>query len=90
MSFVRQGTWMVLCTTVAGVFMFGVHGIVPLMGADAYSLYGSLLAIFQCMAIPAAGLQSVFALETAGARDLLGRRTVAGNLVGVLAILTGA
>ena len=88
MSFARQGTWMVLCTTIAGVFMFGVHGFSPFLGAASYSLFLALLGLINFSMILAPGLQTVFTHETAGVRDRSDKRCLAGNVVGVLSVLT--
>ena len=81
---------MVLCTTVAGVFMFGVHGFAPFLGAASYSLFFALLSLINFSMILAPGLQTVFAHETAGMKSQSDQRTLAGNVVGVLIGLTVA
>jgi O-antigen/teichoic acid export membrane protein len=88
MSFARQGTWMFLCTTIAGVFMFGVHAFSPFLGAASYSLFLALLGLINFSMILAPGLQTVFAYETAGVKDGSDQRGLAGNAVGVLSVLT--
>ncbi len=89
MSVLKQGTWMVVATTLAGVCMFGVHGFAPWLGAASYGLMVTLLNLVNFALIPAPGLQTVFAHETAAIGNDHARRRLAGNVVGVLLLLTG-
>ncbi len=67
-TFFRQSGWMVFATLTSGVFMFAVHIFAPFMGDAEYGLFGTLLAMMNVMLIPALGLQTVFAHQTASAR----------------------
>ena len=90
MNFVRQGAWMVVCTTVAGVFMFGVHGLgLFFLSAASYGLFMVLLNLVNFSTILSPGIQTVFAYETAGAKDGDKEKTLSANVVGVLVVLTG-
>ena len=65
--FYRQGSWMVIATIVSGLLMFAVHIFGGWMSREEYGLFGTLLQILTLMMIPALGLQTVFAQQTAAA-----------------------
>ena len=67
-TFFRQSGWMVLATTLGGIFMWLVH--VPAargMSPAEYGVFVTLLQIMNLMMIPAMGLQIIFAQQTAAA-----------------------
>ena len=66
-AFYRQGSWMVIATFVSGVLMFAVHMFGAWMSREEYGLFVTLLQILNLMMIPALGLQTVFAQQTAAA-----------------------
>ena len=66
-AFYRQGSWMVIATFVSGLLMFAVHMFGPWMRSEEYGLFVTLLQILNLMMIPALGLQTVFAQQTAAA-----------------------
>lgn len=66
-AFFRQSGWMMVATTSSGLFMFAVHLFAPWMPAAEYGLFGTLLQLMNLMMIPALGLQTVFAQQTAAA-----------------------
>lgn len=67
-TFFRQGGWLVIATVSSGVFMTGVQMVANvLMTRPEYLLWFALLRIFLLMSIPSAGLQIVFAQQTAAA-----------------------
>ncbi len=94
MSMLRHGSWMVLSTTLAGCFMFGVHGIGVFLGAASYGLFLALLNLVNFSTILSPGIQTVFAYETADAKTEQDRQVLAGNVVGgnlgFLTLLLGA
>ena len=67
--FYRQGSWMVIATFVSGLLMFAVHIFGGWMSPGEYGLFVTLLQILNLMMIPALGLQTVFAQQTAAAID---------------------
>ncbi|MEE2946967.1 MAG: hypothetical protein VX392_01490 [Verrucomicrobiota bacterium] len=66
-AFYRQGSWMVIATFVSGLLMFAVHIFGGWMSSEEYGLFVTLLQILNLMMIPALGLQTVFAQQTAAA-----------------------
>ncbi len=68
-AFYRQGSWMVIATFVSGLLMFAVHMFGPWMRSEEYGLFVTLLQILNLMMIPALGLQTVFAQQTAAATE---------------------
>ena len=69
-TFYRQGSWMVIATFVSGVLMFAVQQIAWFwMRDEEYGLFGTLLMVLNLMMIPALGLQTVFAQQTAAVTD---------------------
>lgn len=66
-AFYRQGSWMVGATFVSGLLMFAVHIFGGWMSSEEYGLFVTLLQILNLMMIPALGLQTVFAQQTAAA-----------------------
>ena len=79
---------MVLSTTLAGVFMFGVHGLGAFLGAASYGLFLALLGLVNFSTILSPGIQTVFAYETADAKSENDRLVLGRNVVGVLGFLT--
>ena len=66
LTFFRQSGWMMIATTLGGVFMWLVH--IPAqhgMPKDQYGVFLSLLQVLNLMMIPAIGLQTVFARQAA-------------------------
>lgn len=67
-TFFRQGGWLVMATVSSGVFMTGVQVVANRwMEPAEYSVWFALLRIFLLMSIPSAGLQIIFAQQTAAA-----------------------
>lgn len=67
-TFFRQSGWLVAATTLGGAFMWLVHKPAAAgMSASEYGIFGTLLQVMAMMMIPAIGLQTVFANETAAA-----------------------
>jgi O-antigen/teichoic acid export membrane protein len=64
-TFFRQSGWMVVATVLGGAFMYAVHKVAKEMPKSEYGVFGTLLQIINLMGIPAAGLQTVFAQQTA-------------------------
>ena len=83
-SFFRQSGWMMLASTLGGGFMFGVHFFAPVMGKGEYGLFGTLLQMLNLMMIPALGLQTVFAQQTAAASTEDHQRQLAATVRAIL------
>jgi len=66
-AFYRQGSWLVIATFISGLLMFAVHIFGAWMSRGEYGLFVTLLQILNLMMIPALGLQTVFAQQTAAA-----------------------
>ncbi len=84
-SFFRQSSWMMIASTSGGVFMFAVHAFAPGMGTGEYGLFGTLLQALNLMMIPALGLQTVFAQQTAAAVTESQQRQLAATARAILA-----
>ena len=74
---------MMLASTAAGVLMYAVHMVAKLMPKEEYGLFTTLLQVISLMAIPAIGLQMVFAQQAAAAVTDEQRRGVVGTFRGV-------
>lgn len=67
-TFFRQSGWMVMATTLSGVFLVGIYPVVTRgMPSEEVGVFMSLLRLFTVLAIPSAGLQIVMAQEAAAA-----------------------
>ncbi|MGN6385016.1 MAG: hypothetical protein ACTHMT_02135, partial [Verrucomicrobiota bacterium] len=70
-TFFKQSGWLVVTNLVAGVFLMGVitllSRLIPQDKLDELGIYFALLRFFTVVAIPAAGLQVIFARESAAA-----------------------
>ena len=67
-TFFRQSGWLVVATVSSGVFMTATQVVANRwMSREEYSVWFALLRIFLLMSIPSAGLQIVFAQQTAAA-----------------------
>lgn len=89
LTFFRQTGWMVVATTLGGGFMWLVHkpaaaGMPPV----EYGYYLAMLQVMNLMMIPAIGLQTVFANETAAAVTAAKRRELAATVRWGLAAVT--
>ncbi|HVR36962.1 MAG TPA: hypothetical protein VMS21_14045 [Methylomirabilota bacterium] len=84
LTYFRQSGWMVMAMFMGGVFMFLVHVVAPYLGGEDYGLFGTLLNILNLVAIPALGLQTVMARETAAASTDETRARLAGTVRGLL------
>lgn len=84
-TFFRQSGWMMVATVGSGVFMVAVHAIINRIEPAEYGVFFTLLRVLQLMGIPAAGLQTVFAQQTAGALDDGQRSVLAATTRAVLA-----
>lgn len=84
-SFFKQSGWMVIATVGGGLFMTAVHTVSGRkMQPDEYSAFYALLRFFIWMGIPAAGLQNVFAQQTAAALTSDRERELAGTTQAIL------
>ncbi len=66
-TFFRQSTWMMSATVVGGAMMFLVHKLNNRLPEGEYAAFGIMLQLLQWLAIPAVGLQMIFAQLAAGA-----------------------
>ena len=85
-AFYRQGSWMVIATFVSGLLMFAVHIFGGWMSPEEYGLFVTLLQILNLMMIPALGLQTVFAQQTAAAIEPQQRYDLANSTQKILLI----
>ncbi len=83
-SFFKQGGWMVVATVGGGVFMSAVHPLVSKMPPDEYAIFYSLLRVFLLLGIPAGGLQTIFAQQTAASLEDRQARQLTGATRAVL------
>ncbi|NDA68416.1 MAG: hypothetical protein EBY09_17575, partial [Verrucomicrobia bacterium] len=67
--FFKQAGWLVAANLGCGVFMFAVHPLVSKLDPAEYGVFATLLKVFLLLGVPAAGLQAVFALQTATAKE---------------------
>lgn len=82
--FFKQAGWLVAANLGCGVFMFAVHPIVSKMEPAEYGVFATLLKVFLLLGVPAAGLQAVFALQTARAMEPAAKAELATTLRAVL------
>ena len=82
--FFKQAGWLVAANLGCGVFMFAVHPIVSKMEPAEYGVFATLLKVFLLLGVPAAGLQAVFALQTARALEPSAKAELAATLRAVL------
>jgi O-antigen/teichoic acid export membrane protein len=66
-AFFRQSTWMMTATVASGACMFLVHPLNSRLPLGEYSAFGTMLQLLQWLAIPAIGLQMMFAQLSAAA-----------------------
>ena len=67
-AFFRQSGWMMIASVSGGALAYAVHPIVSRgMPPSEYGLFTTLLQVISLMAIPAIGLQMVFAQQAASA-----------------------
>lgn len=66
-TFFRQSGWMVIATVGGGVFMSAVHPIAAKMQPEEYGVFFTLLRCLVLFGIPAGGLQTILAQQTAAA-----------------------
>lgn len=87
-TFFRQSGWMMLAGTASGLVFWMVQPIVTrVLPTSEYGVFVTLSNIVSQMAIPAAGLQSVIALQQAAAISEEKQRIVASEFRGVLKAL---
>jgi O-antigen/teichoic acid export membrane protein len=81
LTFFRQSGWLVLATGASGVFMMGTQVIAyRWMDPPEYGTWVTLLRIYLLMSIPSAGLQIIFAQQTAAAFTPLQQSQLATTL----------
>jgi len=83
-TFFRQGSWMMIASVAAGVFMFAVHFFSDVVGKKEYGVFGTLLSLLANISIPGLGLQMVFAQQTAAAITDQQHRRLTATMRGVL------
>jgi O-antigen/teichoic acid export membrane protein len=68
LTFLRQSGWLVLATAGSGVFMMGTQMVAyRWMDPTEYGVWVALVRIYLLLSIPSAGLQIIFAQQTAAA-----------------------
>jgi O-antigen/teichoic acid export membrane protein len=78
-TFFRQSGWMVFATLTGGMFFYAVHIFASRgMPKDEYGVFNALLQVLNQMAIPSAGLQTIFVQEAALAQSEQHRRELTG------------
>jgi len=75
---------MVIATLVSGVCFFLVHLSGKFIPEEQYGLFATMVALLNCIAIPAIGLQMVFVQQTAAAVTESAERQLRGTMRGVL------
>lgn len=83
-NFFKQAGWLVAANLGCGLFMFAVHPIAGKMEAGEYGVFQTMLKLFILLGVPAAGLQSVFALQTAQAKSPVEQAELAAAMRAVL------
>ncbi len=92
LTFFRQSTWMLIATVGGGCFMFLVQAAAqrmpkdPLTGDSQYGVFVALMNALGQMAIPALGLQTIFAQQAVAADSEEKRAALAGTVRGVLKV----
>lgn len=86
--FFKQAGWLVAANLGCGLFMFAVHPIASKMEAAEYGVFLTLLKLFILLGIPAAGLQAVFALQTATAKEPVSQAELAATVRALLWAMT--
>ena len=80
-TFFRQSGWMAIANVMSGFFMMSVHPIITnRMAPEEYGIFVTLLRAFTLLAIPAAGLQTVLAQESAAALTPQAERNLAATV----------
>lgn len=87
--FFRESGWLTVATLGGGLAMWAVHLPAQKVPDGDYGAYTSLLALLNLMIVPALGLQSVFAQQTASARDPESRQALAVTTHRVVRSLLG-
>ena len=64
-SFLRQSGWMAIATAVGGAASFAAHIFAKDMPKDEYGGFTAMIQLLNLIAIPAIGLQAVFAVKAA-------------------------
>jgi O-antigen/teichoic acid export membrane protein len=83
-AFFRQSGWMMIATVAGGVFMYAVHMAAKQMPKVEYGVFITLLNVVTLMGIPAIGLQTIFAQQSAAALTPEDQRSLAGVFRSVL------
>lgn len=83
-TFFRQSGWLVVCTILSGLAFFSVHFFSKKIPDSEYAIFGTVLAAFNCLSIPALGLQMVFTKQAAAAVSDSDMKKLARTTHGVL------
>jgi O-antigen/teichoic acid export membrane protein len=79
-TFFKQSGWMVIATTLSGVFLVAVYPILVRLPPEEFPIYFSLLRLFTVLALAAAGLQIVMAQDAAAAVTPEGKEQLAATV----------
>jgi O-antigen/teichoic acid export membrane protein len=83
-AFFRQSSWMIFATAAGGACMFAVHPFSKKIPESEYGVFGTMLAVLNCMTIPSLGLRMIFAQQAAAAITDEQKRKLTGTTRGVL------
>lgn len=90
-TFFRQSGWVALATVLGGIFLTAVHVVASSknggMTEAEYSIFVTLLRVQLLISIPAAGLQTMFAHQTAAVSSDSERRQLTATLSRVVATI---
>ena len=92
-TFFRQSGWMLIATVTSGAFMTLVQAAAqqmpknPVTGNTEYGVFSALINALAQLAIPALGLQTVFAQQAVAATDDAKRAALVGTVRGVVKVL---
>lgn len=89
-AFFRQSTWMMTATVASGACMFLVHPLANKLPTGEYAAFGTMLQLLQWLAIPAVGLQMVFAQLAAAAVTEQRQRELHGAIRAVFKATLGS
>lgn len=88
-SLYRQGSWMMIASTLCSVFALATHFYGAWMGANQYGLFNTFLQMLNLALIPALPLQMMFCRQAASVVDEQSKRELAGTMQGTALIMLG-
>ena len=88
-TFLRQSGWLALATAIGGATSYAVHFFAKDLPKDEYGVFTTLLQILNMVAIPAIGLQTVFAQQAAAAKSDADEKQLTVAALTILRVLIG-